>query len=152
MKIAPFSSRKLEIRPLSSAVKKVSGIRVRVCFVGFCFLVRGWRRERRAFSSLGLPGRKSPETKPGAASPRKVPDAGEGPSALAVTRRAPGRCGPKRLEERGAGFQRRCFFPVTRPDKVSGSPLTWKTVGIPPIFPPNKNNIKSKSQITLNLE
>lgn len=31
MKIAPLSSLKLEIRPLSNAVKNVSGIQVNVC-------------------------------------------------------------------------------------------------------------------------
>lgn len=31
MKIAPLSSRKLDMRPLSKAVKNVSGIQVRVC-------------------------------------------------------------------------------------------------------------------------
>lgn len=32
MKMAPFSSRRLEMRPLRRAVKNVSGINVRVCF------------------------------------------------------------------------------------------------------------------------
>lgn len=32
MKIAPFSSRRLDILPLKRAVKNVSGMRVRVCF------------------------------------------------------------------------------------------------------------------------
>lgn len=31
IKIAPFSSRKLEMRPLKRAVKNVSGITVKVC-------------------------------------------------------------------------------------------------------------------------